>query len=61
MPRPLRPRRSLITRADGFAISGGTIRSATFFAAETGTPISMEIALKGVQLELHKIGGLVIE
>ena len=55
----------LPTLADRFEISGGTIRnaalSAGFLAAEAGTPITMAVALKGVQLELRKIGRLVLE
>ena len=55
----------LAVLADRFEISGGTIRnaalSAAFLAADAGTPITMAIALKGVQLELRKIGRLVLE
>ncbi len=51
--------------ADRFEIAGGTIRnaalSAGFLAAEAGTSITMAVALKGVQLELRKIGRLILE
>lgn len=49
--------------ADRFEVSGGTIRNAAlgaaFLAAEAATPITMAVALKGVQMELRKIGRLV--
>ncbi|HLI55000.1 MAG TPA: ATP-binding protein [Acidimicrobiales bacterium] len=49
--------------ADRFEMTGGTIRNAAlaaaFVAAEAGSPITMAVALKGVQMELRKIGRLV--
>ena len=49
--------------AQHFELSGGTIRNAmlgaAFLAAEAGTPITMAVALRSLQMELRKIGRLV--
>jgi AAA+ superfamily predicted ATPase len=49
--------------ADGFELSGGTIRNAVlaaaFLAAEAGTPITMAAAVVALRRELQKLGRLV--
>ncbi len=49
--------------ADGFDVSGGTIRnavlSAAFLAAEAGSPITMATAVVALRRELQKLGRLV--
>jgi SpoVK/Ycf46/Vps4 family AAA+-type ATPase len=49
--------------AERFEVPGGVIRNAVlgaaFLAAEAGTPISMELALRAVGMELRKTGRLV--
>ncbi len=51
--------------AQHFELSGGTIRNAVlgaaFLAAEAGSPITMAVALRSLQMELRKIGRLVSE
>jgi SpoVK/Ycf46/Vps4 family AAA+-type ATPase len=65
LPRsaPVGPDLDLAFLADGFELSGGTIRNAVlaaaFLAAEQGTAITMATAVVALRRELQKLGRLV--